>query len=235
LGDIIFLQKVCKTFIAKGYKIIYPVVFEYEWLNDYIPDVNFISWSDKNNKLTHKDKLPENVNFPYKDKYNPFSPHFFSEDFVFLNFFQNPIGRVMEFKYKSIGMTYNDWVDYFTFERNYEKENKLFYDVLKLEDDEEFVLVNKNYQMRPEILSYNRINSDSSYYNKKVVEMSVFDEFTLFDWCKVIEKSKQIHTVDTSLILLIEKMDLVNTELYLYPRGSLSDVDYLLKKNWIKR
>jgi hypothetical protein len=28
---------------------------------------------------------------------------------------------------------------------------------------------------------------------------------------------------------------LVNTELYLYPRGSLSDVDYLLKKNWIKR
>jgi hypothetical protein len=65
--------------------------------------------------------------------------------------------------------------------------------------------------------------------------MSVFDEFTLFDWCKVIEKSKQIHTVDTSLISLIEKMDLVNTELYLYPRGSLSDVDYLLKKNWIKR
>jgi hypothetical protein len=44
LGDIFFLQKICKLYIEKGYRIIYPVVYEYEWLNDYIDGIEFISF-----------------------------------------------------------------------------------------------------------------------------------------------------------------------------------------------
>jgi hypothetical protein len=233
LGDIIFIQKVCKFYLGKGFRVILPVVYEFEWLNDYIEQVEFISWGDTEKKLTHWDKLPENIEFPYKGRYDPFAPHFFSDEFVFLNFFQSPNGRVMESKYNSINMGYEDWVDYFSFKRNYDKEDELFHRILGIKEGEEYVLVNKNYQTRPEVVSLNRINSDVSIYNKRVIEMSIIDGFTLFDWSKVIQNAKQIHTVDTSLIMLIEKLDLIKCELYLYPRGHSGDVDYLLKKNWI--
>jgi hypothetical protein len=86
--------------------------------------------------------------------------------------------------------------------------------------------------MRPRVVSYNGISNDPNYYGKKIVEMEILDEYTLFDWCKVIENSLEIHTIDTSLILLIEKIITNKTKLNLYGRASLDEVTYLLKQNW---
>ena len=53
--------------------------------------------------------------------------------------------------------------------------------------------------------------------------------FNLFDWCKVIENPKEIHTIYFSIILILEKIKI--NVLYLYSRreNNLSEVDYLLK------
>ncbi len=126
LGDILFIQKVVKYWKDKGFSVVIPVIYELEWLNDYIEGVEFVSWNDKENKLTHKDPLPDNVSFPYKNKYNPYAPSEITEDFVYLNFFAPPQGRVMEYKYTIAGLDYRDWADYLTFTRNKEKEDKLW-------------------------------------------------------------------------------------------------------------
>lgn len=236
LGDIFFLQKVCKLYIEKGYRIIYPVVYEYEWLNDYIDGIEFISWGDKEHKLTHMDRLPENIVFPYKEKYDPYSDHIFTDNFVFINGFKQPQGKIMDFKYINLGLSFDDWSDYFTFNRNKEKEDKLFYEILGLKDGEEYVFVNRNYQMRPQVLSYNAISNDPSHYGKKVVEMGIYDDFSLFDWCKVIENASEIHMIETSLNYVLETNEMKNKitkNLNLYHRhGSYHEVKHLFKLNW---
>jgi hypothetical protein len=236
LGDILFLQKVCKHYISKGFRIIYPVVYEYFWLSEYIPEIEFISWGDNERKLTHKDKLPDNIEFPYKEYYSPFSNHIFTDNFVYLNFFQQNQGRIMEFKYNSINIEYNDWADYVTFKRNIEKENDLYYNILGLSDDDDYVFVNRNYQMRPSVLSYGKISNNPSFYNKKVVEMSIIEGFTLFDWCKVLEKASSIHMIETSLNYILESNELKNkitSDLNLYHRNNnYNEVRYLFKLNW---
>lgn len=236
LGDILFLQKICSIYRNKGYKIIFPVVYEYEWLNNYIDGVEFISWGDKEKKLTHMDKLPENIQFPYKEFYDPNLQNIFTEDFVFLNFFKPINGRVMEFKYSSLNIDHNDWSNYLIFKRDIDKENKLYYDVLKLNESDNFVFVNRNYQMRPNVMFYDKISIDESHYNKKVVEMSIIDGFSIFDWCKVIEKASEIHTIETSLNYVLESNEMKNKitkNINLYHRyNNFNEVDYLFKLNW---
>jgi hypothetical protein len=69
----------------------------------------------------------------------------------------------------------------------------------------------------------------------KKIDLSFINGYTLFDWSKVIENATEIHTVDTSVIYLVEKLT-TKSKLYLYPRHPehtekcLSD---MLNKNWI--
>lgn len=230
------MQKICKLYIKKGFKIIFPVISDYEWLGDYIDDVEFVSWGDKNHKLTHRDKLPENIIFPHKERYDPYSDHIFTDEFVFINGFKQPQGNVMDFKYNNIGIPFDDWSDYLTFNRNKEKEDKLFYETLGLKDNEEYVFVNRNYQMRPEVLSFNSIPNDPSYYGKKVVEMKIYDGVSIFDWCKVLENASEIHMIETSLNYVLETnemKDKITKNLNLFHRnGSFHEVKHLFKLDW---
>ena len=68
LGDILFLQKVAYHIKDLGYEVYWPVVHELAWLNDYIPDFNFVSWGDTETKLTGP-PLPDSVKFPFKEQY----------------------------------------------------------------------------------------------------------------------------------------------------------------------
>ena len=102
LGDILFIQKIVKHWTNLGFRVILPVVYELEWLNDYIENVDFISWGDQDRLLTHRDRLTEHVIFPFKEKYNPFQPSEFTEDFVFINLFETPKDLVMKYKYQIV-------------------------------------------------------------------------------------------------------------------------------------
>jgi len=235
LGDIFFIQKICKFWSEKGYKIILPVIHEYYWLNDYITDVNFISWDDKVRKLTHLDPLPDHVNFPYKERYNPHHDSYFSDDFVFINLFKSSGGLIMKSKYSDLGIDYTDWSNYFTFKRNTKKENDL-YDLLGLNEGDEYIFINRNYMMRPSVVPYTKIsNSPSDYNNLKLIELSIMDGFTIFDWLKVIENAKEIHMIETSLNYILEtkQVKLKTDKLNLYSRiNNFVEVDYLFKLNW---
>lgn len=237
LGDVLFIQKICKHYHSLGFKIILPVVYEHEWLNDYIDNVTFVSWQDKEHKLTHKDKLPDHVIFPKKEYYDPFAPCIFTEDFVYLNLYLPPQGPVMKDKYRIANVPWENWQDDLIFHRNKEKEDDLYYNRLGLKDGEDYIFLNKLYQMRPCILYYDRISSQSETYGgKKVVEMSIIDGVSLIDWLGVVERSSMVVMIESSLNYLMESpqvRDNLPKELHLFSRYSnFCEVDYLFKLPW---
>jgi hypothetical protein len=235
LGDILFIQKICKYYHNLGYKIILPVVHEFKWLNNYIENVEFISWEDKEKKLSWGDILPDNIKFPKKEYYNSNQESIFTDDFIYINFFRPPHGRTMSVKYDMLGLDYSDWADYLTFNRNKEKEDNLFYNILGLKDDEEFIFVNDNFQTRPYPMKFPYMSKDIPK-DKKIVNLELIDGYSIFDWCKVIEKSNGIYMIESSLNYVLESKEMRNNlpkDLNLYSRNNnFWEVDYLFNIPW---
>ena len=236
LGDIFYMQKIAKTYYDKGYEIWWPVIHEFNFLKEYIPYINWVSWEDKDQKLTGP-PFGDHIKFPYKEIYDYSQPHIFTEEFVYINGFSSvpPDELMMPYKYKKCNLEGNNWVDYFNFERNVERENEL-YNLIGLKGDEDYVLVNRLFQTRPHVSFYSPISNDPNYYGKAVVEWTIADGYNPFDWCKVIENASSIVTIDTSIQYLIEKLAPPKVNEYIcYPRNGQSTIDqieFLFKTPW---
>ena len=135
-------------------------------------------------------------------------------------------------KYKLIQTNWQDWVNYFNFKRDKDKEDYIFYDVCKLKNDDNFIFINTNYGTQPNYQVCKYI--DLAKFTDKIVELQFINDITLFDWCKVIENASEIHTVETSLNYIIEKIQTVD-KLYMYSKWSppnFDQINMLFKKPW---
>jgi hypothetical protein len=199
LGDILFCQKIAYKLIEYGYDVYWPM-HKYSWVSQYIKKDN-LTWS------------------------NPIGR---SEFLVLQNSIEsNHPYDIMTCKYDMIGKTlnhfnmdlhsidYSDWVDFLRIKRNEEKENRLFYEVLGLKENEKYVFINRMYGV-------NQYNSEvgKKIINKGLrhVELNFINGYTLFDWCRVLENASEIHTVDTSINYVIETLNIKTDKLFLYPR-----------------
>jgi hypothetical protein len=229
------MQKISHFIKALGYEVYWPVISEFKWLNNYIKDFHFISWNDEVNHISAP-PLPEEVVFPYKEKYLVETKTEINESLFFFQGFIN-VNPIMAGKYNSIDLDWKDWRDYVIFDRNKEKEDELYYDVLNLKDEEEFIFVNRKYCTRPNIMTFNGLDHIINRSKKRIIDMSIIDGFSLFDWCKVLEKASEIHMIETSLNYLLESPNLYNKiktkSLYLYSRqSSFHEVEYLFNLPW---
>lgn len=211
IGDIFFLQKVAKKLALRGDTVLWPVKDTIYPLTLYLEHYNILYIKETyNSPFIHKDHI--SLDFEKADQ-------LFS-------------GSVMLAKYKLIQTDWKDWCNYFEFKRNKDKENDLFYNVLKLKDNDEYIFVNKNYATPPSTLTCKYI--DMSKFNSKIVEMNIIDKFTIFDWCKVLENAKEIHTVETSLNYIIEKLTTTD-KLHMYSKWSPPNYEHikmLFNKPW---
>jgi hypothetical protein len=222
LGDIFVCQKIALRVLQKyNIPVIWPVIKEYEYIKDYIK--NGIIFINENEDFEHKDI--------YLSKENMID----NENLLFIplhgdvrHFSMN--GKIYQNKYKCVGLSYDDWVDYFTFERNHEKENYLFYDILKLKDGEKYNLINRMYGSPPNTL----IANFDFPKNVKNVEINYYKDITVFDWCKVLENANEIYTTDTCYILLAEKLKCNTLNIFTRRSGNWSEIDYILNKNFNK-
>ncbi len=219
IGDIFFLLKMVKHYINIGYKVIFPIYPQLMFIKDYIiiDGLEFCSISD---------------DFNHKNDYLNGS-HITTENLIVIPTQNvNYGGSCMEAKYQMVGLDYNGWQEYFTFNRNFIKENELYYNVLGLKDDEKYTLISKTWGTQPNFAS------KDVYYESKdnVVEIKLIDGYTLFDWSKVIEKANEISIVDTSFNYIIEKLDINAKKLFLNSRftpSNFSHIINLFKKDWI--
>lgn len=222
LGDIFCCQKIAKHYISKGYDVIWPVKDEILYVRDYIsvPGLKFISfrWSKLNLRLRLIDKKFTPNEFPNKDIFVP----------LFYSHRKFP-GCVMRSKFKLVNLDWSDWPDYFHFNRNMKREEKLYYDILGLKDGERFNLINRNYFTAPNTKVKKEVCSNNSLRD---VEMQQLKGTHIFDWCKVLELAENIYTVDTVILFLIEMLPR-NHNLFLWSRtGDYTSIDGLFKKPW---
>lgn len=67
------------------------------------------------------------------------------------------------------------------------------------------------------------------------VSMGIISRYSLFDWAAIIENATEIHTVNTSIIYILECLDIKAPEVHLYQRSikgqTFDNIKYLLKRH----
>jgi hypothetical protein len=216
LGDIFFTQKIA-YFLHEYYKcdIVWPIIKEFSWIKDYlkVPFINFVNEQDN---FQDKEALKNDVSYIFEWGNSIIIPLQIA-DWAFS-------GSIMHAKYKLVDLDFNDWVDYFYFTRNTKREDYLFYDVLILSDNEDYIFVNNNFGSPPNSISIKNIEYPK---NIRCIEMDFLGFDNLFDWCKVIENAKEIYTVETSICYLIEKLICKTEFVNLYSRNRAPNFDYI--------
>ena len=169
-----------------------PLRPDIHWIQKYIKDINFPTTDD---------------DFIGKDIYDRGAGAVVEEGGAFISpataDMTHNDGKIMSSKYSMVGLDHSDWQDYFKFERNFDKEDDLYYNVLGLKDDSEFVFINNLYNT--DIRDSELLSPEN--YDLPVVELKIMEGFTLFDWCKVLEKAKSVFTINTSINYLIDVLD----------------------------
>jgi hypothetical protein len=217
LGDILFCHKSAHRFIDLGYRIVWPIIPEYSYLPEYlIPNENIDFY------LT-TDDYPKKEFYEMKDFVK-------DKDFLFLPLnqasllFPNPNDpyTVMASKFIVCDTTHDNWQDYFNFRRNAERE-EVIWNHFKLQEGDEYIVVNRLFGSPPHSFEATL----PRFEDKRVVEMTYFNDDRIFDWLKVIEHASEFHTVQTSIQALLEKVEIKAKTLKIYPRtGQHQDFSY---------
>jgi len=192
LGDILFCQKIGYCFQQRGYRIIWPVIPQYADIGMYL----------KNFEYPSLDK-----DFEGKDYYTKHSKRDASVqvdgDMMLVSLHSMDRGQgVMIAKYQFVNEDWTDWINYFRFERNKVRENEL-YEYLGLAN-RDYRLVNHYYASVPDVL-YKAFDVP---IDMEIIELSIKEGYSVFDWCKVLEDAKAIDTVSTVFLYLFEKLAL---------------------------
>lgn len=216
LGDILFLVAAARSYIAKGHKVIWPVQSSYVGINKHFPDITFVDKDllkidyDKQDGQQGNGFTVVPIRFTHRMKNMPFKD-------------------CMKSKYEFLDMDLEDWRG-LTWERDHKAEDILF-KKLGLKEGDKYCLVNQYFR------NTNDGNAKINHGSKlKVVNMSTVEGFTLLDWHKVIENATEIHTVSTSIIYMLECMEVkAKDAIHIYKRVpdevNHNNYDYLLKKN----
>lgn len=156
---------------------------------------------------------------PWYDDPNLPVPDWYSEDWSF--------DKVW---YKQANIDFNLKWDNFYFERDLNKEKELYYDILGLKDDEEFIFLHED-PKRNFLINRKYINP-----NIKLFEMSKYGDrntFDILDILYTVEKAKEVHTFGTCSLTYIDLMNIKRDKLYYhrYIRPMLFELP-TLRLNW---
>jgi hypothetical protein len=116
--------------------------------------------------------------------------------------------------------------------RNYEREEKL--KQLVLNDITEYDFYNPFFQNS---LNVNLGLDEIVKCDLPLIQMNKIDDYTMIDWCGIIEGARKVSTVSTSLLYMIQSIYQPGKEYHLYPRlpeRSFYTVEDFLPSYWIK-
>lgn len=222
-GDLLFIQKIAKTYAAQGRRVIMPVLQKHRWVYDALVmpsnietpvlETDDFDWKDEIMFLGDKLAMGpiEGPNYTYLS--------------LFFSWRYNP-DRTMDLKYELAGLSMDDWADYVELRRDREKEEALFH-LLGLDDGEPYALLNEHGS-----------NSQITFTHKapeKEIRLRMIEGYSLFDWSLVIERAARIATIDTSLVLLVEILKIRDRPLSVISRYDppAFRIQNILKMDWL--
>ena len=211
LGDIIFCHKIAHAISKEGFEVYWPIVDSYyESVLKYM-NTDFINF------------CRESDNFPMKELYNSKMPGpiqnrdtgdiYVPLQYSDLNFSKNE--SVMKVKYKIVNIEHNGWQEFFSIHRDKQREEHLFYEHFNLKDDTKYAIVNRWFGTTMDGYRKDIDVPDGL----KVIEMESLGFDNIFDWCKVFENATEIHTVETAICYILEKIELNATVKKIYSRN----------------
>lgn len=210
LGDILLCQKMAYHYIDKGYDVVWPVNTCYNYLNEYIGHEK-INFCDINSDFEYKNLM---CRFDIiKNDDLVYLPITYADRFINHE-------SMLYAKFIFTGIDCSDWKNYLNIKRNKQREKKLE-DYLKIDEYDKFNFINNFYGTPPNTARNNNIKPNNSYCN---LYMQIYEWDRLFDWLGVLEKSEEIHTVDSSITLLMNKINVKNVNIY--ERTSCGNIDY---------
>jgi hypothetical protein len=215
MGDILFCIPLSKYFKDLGYNIIWPINNEFLGIKKNFEFIEFVDKSEFN--------MDYNSNSIIIDGRSLILPLRFANNII-----NNGEPKTcMIDKYKFLNLPSEMWTT-LEWKRDIKKENELYYDILKIKDDEEYNLINETFNMDKKI----HIDCDNGLRN---IKFDIIDGFGILDWYKVIENAINIHTVGTSIVFIIEVIPTKKLcDYFLYARRPFEPncdyYNYLLKK-----
>lgn len=203
LGDILWVQRIVDTIISDGYVVYYPVgnVY-YDIVSSYIKKENLI-W------------VKETDEFPLKQYYGQLNFHQTENElYVPLSYADRyiPNASVMISKYYFLSIPIGDYRKHFSIERNYERENTL---VKTYNLSEDYIIINNAFGT--EVQERNIKVQTNLKVHRMNIQQDQENGFHIFDWITALENAKEIHTVETSLALLVDKY-CHNNQIHLYEK-----------------
>src|SRR5690606_7188918 len=199
IGDIIFCMTIARRFIAQGYNVTWGTLPHFlDGLRRAYPD---ITWVDYRKFKIDYDKKGEHDAIVRDEPYRVV-PLRWNVEILGV-----PYSQCMASKYDLFGWHYKDWKEQAHFERG-EKENELA-ELLGIDFNKPYTLTNRFF------------GSNSQFcvqVESRGIEMQSIEGYSLFDWAKIIENAECIHTANTSILYLLELLDLKAKEVHLYCR-----------------
>jgi hypothetical protein len=131
--------------------------------------------------------------------------------------------------YESANVPFEAKWDNFYFERDIEKEKDVFYNILGLKDNEEYVFIHQG--------SADNKNFLDKYIpqNIKIINPADYLQVGIFDFLYTIEHAKEVHVANSSFMNIIDCIQLNTDRLFLhsYARTDMGDnPNPALKLNW---
>ena len=218
LGDCIFSQGVAQHFISQGTQIVWPVWDSFcEGLRRAYPH---ITW------LPHSFFKPELFEIKEEQLHTDVRllPISWSHQILHQSTW-------MRTKYDLYGLDYRDWKKHAVYQRDPARERALM-EHFGVRVGEPYNLANSMFRTNASGNAMFDIANDF-----KTVQMQIFPEFSLFDYSLLIEHATQIHVANSSILYLLELLDLRAEQLHLYCRvpdeTDFRHVDYLLTKPYL--
>lgn len=200
LGDILFIVPLIRALINEGHIIVWPIADHYFNIAKHFPDI------DMRPKST--------VDIPYESRimintpYGRLLPYRFAIENM-----GRSLTQCMQSKYEMYGHNHLMWRE-LIYKRDYENEAKLKQIVL-YDTKGKYQVVNKHFG---EVSRCGQIIPKPNL-DLPIIEMSTIPGFSLIDWLGIIEGASEVHTANTSIMYLLELMQL-DMPVYVYKRGT---------------
>jgi len=123
---------------------------------------------------------------------------------------KNPSIQFQKFFYEQVGVPLNLLWDNFYFERNMDKEKEIYYDILGLKDNEEYIFLHDD-----PIRNY-VINKKYITPNIKIIHLVELEDISILDTLYLVEKSKEVHMTTTGLVSFVDQMNINHNNLNLH-------------------
>ena len=187
LGDIIICLPIAKFYFDRGYEIVWPILNSYYSIFRDIPYVNFINLNCNILDSVYKSLEVfveydcEIIDLSFGFPGSSASKYHYNTDFA---------PNFVEAKYKLANAPLSERWN-LKYNRNHKKESELYNKIIK---NKQYILVHEDSSQ----------GNHLCFNGNEFIKLKQIEDYTIFNWMKIIENASAIYCADSSLCNLIE-------------------------------